>query len=444
MVTETAAPRAPSSTPFEPKDTAMATANQVEANRKNAKKSTGPKTDKGKKTSSQNALKHGLAASAESLMPGEVPGAFEKVLETWVRDAKPQNVIEHALVKRACAANRKLERSARYEEAVIARKRRHAAADFTVSEWQNAVRVGAKLWNDPVNRTLPFPYGDEKREKWMAEAIDRDPEILVTELERTVHGVLWLVDRWKELHATLDLENFWHWPEKFLACRLLKRWPEDVMNDTLVRRIFLCCHVLHPEPWEFANDVIQVIRWEYNHPSYETRINMHLEARPETVEAAFYEIDALMLAELNRLAALLEVRRREFEADRAEAADRASLDAAETSRVLRYEAAHHRELHRSLTTLAKLRKDGTIAPSNYTPDVPESEQPVQTQPEPEPAPIGPAETAPKSKPQKPLRPRNPRTPKSPNEPNPVPQFATEGLGMSHTLPSKSSPPGPIV
>ena len=40
----------------------MSTKAQVKANRKNAKKSTGPKTTEGKENSSQNATKHGFFA----------------------------------------------------------------------------------------------------------------------------------------------------------------------------------------------------------------------------------------------------------------------------------------------------------------------------------------------------------------------------------------------
>jgi hypothetical protein len=41
----------------------MATPAQIEANRRNARKSTGPKTAAGKAASSRNALTHGLTAS---------------------------------------------------------------------------------------------------------------------------------------------------------------------------------------------------------------------------------------------------------------------------------------------------------------------------------------------------------------------------------------------
>jgi len=50
----------------------MSTRKQRAADRKNAQKSTGPKTDEGKQRSSQNALKHGLYA-IESVIPARTP-----------------------------------------------------------------------------------------------------------------------------------------------------------------------------------------------------------------------------------------------------------------------------------------------------------------------------------------------------------------------------------
>ena len=45
----------------------MATAEQIEANRLNAQKSTGPKTDEGKASVRRNAIKHGM--TARTIMP---------------------------------------------------------------------------------------------------------------------------------------------------------------------------------------------------------------------------------------------------------------------------------------------------------------------------------------------------------------------------------------
>ena len=48
----------------------MTSAAQMDANRSNAQKSTGPRTPEGKETASQNALKHGLFAR-EGAIRGE-------------------------------------------------------------------------------------------------------------------------------------------------------------------------------------------------------------------------------------------------------------------------------------------------------------------------------------------------------------------------------------
>ena len=53
----------------------MSSKAQVKANRKNAKKSTGPKTAEGKEKVSKNAAKHGLFA-AEAVITGENPADY--------------------------------------------------------------------------------------------------------------------------------------------------------------------------------------------------------------------------------------------------------------------------------------------------------------------------------------------------------------------------------
>jgi hypothetical protein len=63
----------------------MATDRQIEANRKNAQKCTGPRTEKGKAASSQNALKTGLDAKSEVLRFESRPDYEALIAEFYAR-----------------------------------------------------------------------------------------------------------------------------------------------------------------------------------------------------------------------------------------------------------------------------------------------------------------------------------------------------------------------
>jgi hypothetical protein len=60
----------------------MATAAQIEANQRNAQKSTGPRTEEGKNRSRLNALDHGCRANL-MVLPTEVFGEYENELKAW-------------------------------------------------------------------------------------------------------------------------------------------------------------------------------------------------------------------------------------------------------------------------------------------------------------------------------------------------------------------------
>ena len=63
----------------------MATDRQIQANRKNAQKCTGPRTEKGRATSSQNALKTGLDAKSEVLRFESRPDYEALIAEFYTR-----------------------------------------------------------------------------------------------------------------------------------------------------------------------------------------------------------------------------------------------------------------------------------------------------------------------------------------------------------------------
>ena len=74
----------------------MATIKQINANRKNALLSKGPKTNLGKINSSKNSLKHGL--TAKQLVIGEDINEFEKYRDHMIEALKPEGILEEQVV----------------------------------------------------------------------------------------------------------------------------------------------------------------------------------------------------------------------------------------------------------------------------------------------------------------------------------------------------------
>src|SRR5262252_4504142 len=92
----------------------MTTDKQIEANRRNALKSTGPKTDEGKARSSMNALRHGLTAG-QAVLPYENPDDYEKLREGMLESYAPENPAEQAVVEELANAYWRLMRLHRVE-----------------------------------------------------------------------------------------------------------------------------------------------------------------------------------------------------------------------------------------------------------------------------------------------------------------------------------------
>ena len=75
----------------------MATQSQIEANRRNAQKSTGPRTAEGKMTAGQNALRHGLCANF-ALMQEEDDEEAQDLLQALRDEHQPVGATEEILV----------------------------------------------------------------------------------------------------------------------------------------------------------------------------------------------------------------------------------------------------------------------------------------------------------------------------------------------------------
>jgi len=81
----------------------MITDHKVAANRRNAQKSTGPKTLSGKAIASMNALKHGLCAR-KPLIPGENEADFVRFTTEWVDELRPSGARQSMCAEQAILA----------------------------------------------------------------------------------------------------------------------------------------------------------------------------------------------------------------------------------------------------------------------------------------------------------------------------------------------------
>src|SRR5262249_26986529 len=82
---------------------------RAEINRRNAPRSTGPRSPAGKVRVRMNAFKHGLRAKP-LVLPGEDEHVYQQRLDTWTDCLQPRDEVEQYMVARAVHASWQLER----------------------------------------------------------------------------------------------------------------------------------------------------------------------------------------------------------------------------------------------------------------------------------------------------------------------------------------------
>ena len=136
-------------------NTAPIVSARTAANRRNATKSTGPRTAAGKARSRANALKHGLTGAGIAL-PGEDAALVAAELEAAQADFAPTTRLGAKLVRRAAILSIRLDRCERYVQAAAERRIRHAVAVHDRTRAEHADRLLDAIEADPraYRRTL--------------------------------------------------------------------------------------------------------------------------------------------------------------------------------------------------------------------------------------------------------------------------------------------------
>jgi len=111
----------------------MASEKQIQANRLNARKSTGPRTEVGKARSRLNSGKHGLTARL-IVIGDEDPSEFEALRDGLVALYDPQGTTEHELVDYLAGIYWRLRRFPLFEAAIFAARQHQVDTEFEEDE----------------------------------------------------------------------------------------------------------------------------------------------------------------------------------------------------------------------------------------------------------------------------------------------------------------------
>ena len=160
----------------------MASQKQIEANRQNAAKSTGPRSSEGKAKVARNALKHGLAGHGV-VFPEEMAGQIHDRMNFLRKTYRPDGPLQEWLFVRICTETVRAD---------------HCLHQIIALRDEAATRAG-ESWDD--DRAL------EAEE--LGAKVAAKPELVQPRLLRSKHGALWLIAQWEELERQFDRLGEW-------------------------------------------------------------------------------------------------------------------------------------------------------------------------------------------------------------------------------------------
>ncbi|WZO98983.1 hypothetical protein EP7_000574 [Isosphaeraceae bacterium EP7] len=167
---------------------------RIDANRRNAMRSTGPKTEEGKAQSRRNSLIHGLAGNGVVVPENEAQAARE-LGEQLVSSLRPMNAFEMGLVETIAIEGVRIDRCRIEERLVRDVRARRAGACWRDERKAEAAKLGKTLAGCP----------DE----------------VASRLSTTSAGCEWLGVRWRALGKVLEKKGFWTDEQKSLALDLM-------------------------------------------------------------------------------------------------------------------------------------------------------------------------------------------------------------------------------
>ena len=300
---------------------------RIDANRKNALLSSGPKTPEGKAASRANAYKHGLTGQGV-ITPADEADEFQRRHQSLLNEMAPQTERGNLLVFRIATLTLRLERSTRAESASIARLVRHAEADHDDQMMDDA--------EDLFDGLAETPRKNLRR------------------LRRTFEGLTLLIEAWTNLRLALVRPGRTWTPEHLVRAAHLMGLTEEAARLRQVGRLS------------------DAILGDFSGLGRDEGAGLADDARRAWAVGQMTKLIQDEAAELEAHAQTLD--EDAFAMDRAEAGERAWFDpSSEASLARRYESATSRSLSAALKEYRLAETEAAVAAASALVPVPASE-----------------------------------------------------------------------
>jgi hypothetical protein len=351
----------------------VVSAAKLEANRRNAHKSTGPWTEDGKNRSKMNALKHGCRAET-LVLPEEDPQELEARRAAWTASLGPPCELEQRAVDDAVVYSWRQDR-ARRAEVARADVRMADGGEAERAATENEVAdLGRRLFKDRLGPVAFYPLVADDPAMMCTRAAstsypprqdDEDPDLpatLVRRLRESLAGCEWMLGELARLQSVLDKGQPWISAEKLKAVRLLGRQPFDAIDDGDVALIFLASLRLKPEQAEWAWEILSEMDARNQQRFRSNAADRELESlMPADTPAARHALGDLIQRETERLHAKAETHHRRERVKAARAGDLLGFDETpEGERLRRFEITSGRGYNHAIDTFMKLRRAEAI------------------------------------------------------------------------------------
>ena len=221
------------------------TLTRAEINRRNSQRSTGPRTETGKRRSSLNAPTRGLT-SQSPLLPGEDPVEHAASRRECLHNLQPRNKLEAMFADRIADAMWGSTRAGKAAAAQLEYDLRNRPLEQAAADREQVIECGARMLHDLAVATA-------------REIEDRlggpgHPARLLATLEQTVAGCDWLLGRFGRLSQHLRTQNAWTKRDGYELVRLHGHFIGDLNQSDDVAAILVLSESVATESLPSADD----------------------------------------------------------------------------------------------------------------------------------------------------------------------------------------------